>query len=100
MTDTSETPDGLAERQAEAQGQQRHDQDAAAQPEQRPEDAGGGAAADHPQPDDHVGPARTETGFQAASDTADRGYGRRCCGAYGSRATCRARLSATASSRW
>ncbi len=28
------------------------------------------------------------------------GQGRRCCGAYGRRATCRARLSATDSSRW
>ena len=45
--------------------------------------------------------ARSDRGRRPGSIRhGDRIYGRRCCGAYGSRATCRARLSATASSRW
>ena len=99
MTEISDTPTASRKRQAEAQGQERDEEHAAAESEERPEDAGGRAAADHQQPDDHV--RRSATAGGCDDESSERpAQGRRCCGAYGRRATWRARLSATASSRW
>ena len=94
----SETPTASRSGEAEAERQQRDDEDPAAEPEERAERAGGGPAAEHQQPDDHVrsGTRRGVTDGRSARPA----QGRRCCGAYGSRATWRARLRATASSRW
>ena len=64
----------------------------AAEPQERPERAGGDAAAEH------AAARRHRSAVEARLPRADQG--RRCCGAYGSRATWRARLRATASSRW
>ena len=60
-------------------------------PRSEPKIPGGEAARAEEQPDRHPLGGRDHR----AAD-----QGRRCWGAYGSSATCRARLRATASSRW
>ena len=77
--------DRLAQVQPEAEGQQRHDEDAATESQERPERAGTDPAGDHEQADGHV---RSGTGGLSRTGRSTRpAQGRRCCGAYGSRAT-------------
>ena len=54
--------DGLAQRQTEAERQERDEEDPAAEPEERPEDTGGRAAAEHQQADDHLRRSTTAGG--------------------------------------
>ena len=77
---------GLELREAKDEREQRDDEHPAAESEQRTEDAGGSAAGDHQERDRHVGSA---AGVRARRPQASArgGYGRRCCGAYGSSAT-------------
>ena len=102
--------DGLAERQPEPDGQQRDDQQPAAEPQQRPERPGGDPADQQEQPDLHRAPGgrapvqaraqprRAQGGAEDASERTtrcvsdraqrqrtrmrriSRRYGRRCCG--------------------
>ena len=94
--------DRLAQRQPEAERQQRHDQEPAAQPEQRPERPGGarrraGAARRHHHATQPAGAAIARRGSARLEAVRDEDV---AGGAYGRSATWRARLSATASSRW
>ena len=70
-------PHGLAQGQPEAEGQQRDDEDAAAESEQGAEQAGDGAAADHEETDDHLsgGSAGSEAGRPGRSASRIRGGG-------------------------
>ena len=61
--------DGLAEWQPEADRQERHDEDAAAQPEQRPEDARHDPAGEHQKADGHLRP-RASRGASGNSQSA------------------------------
>ena len=78
--------DRLAQGQAEAEGEQGHEQDAAAQAEQRTEESGRGSPADHQQPDVHLSggrwpeagrPVRSATPIRAGGARGSRAAGRR-----------------------
>ena len=58
MTDNEADGRGLADRQPEPEGEQRHDEDAAAEPQERSEDAGTDAAGDHQHERRHPTPLR------------------------------------------
>ena len=93
-------PDRLPRRQTEPEGQERDDEDPPPRPRSDPKTP----AATPPAPaerDSHRRPPSSRRGHRpGGAGAVRRGQGRRCCGAYGSSATCRARLRATDSSRW
>ena len=93
--------DRLAQRQPEAEREQRDDEHPPPRPSSEPNRPAAAPPASINEPGDHRRAARASRRHgRRSARLVTRGQGRRCCGAYGSSATWRARLRATASSRW